>query len=96
MRDFMGSHVSQVDDHGSRQNIDGIYMTTSVHGSFRIRYYDNVDRICVDIDGPPSGGRASMQLTMDQAELLRELLEAGIADMRAAKVIELPAGGDAA
>lgn len=96
MRDSIGSHVSQTNEFGSQEDIDDIYVTTSVRGSFRIRYYDNVDRVCLDVKGPPFGGDMSMQLTLDQAELLRDLLDAGIADARAAKVIELPAGGDAA
>ncbi|MGW0054374.1 hypothetical protein [Nocardia nova] len=97
MRDFMGSHVSKVDEYGHQEDVDGVCVTTSVRGSFVVRYYDNVDKVCVDITSRQGSGDVGLQLTLDQAILLRGLLDAGIADMRAAKIVELPvAGGDAA
>ncbi|MEV6100672.1 hypothetical protein [Nocardia sp. NPDC051981] len=99
MRDFMGYHVSQVDEHGSAVNVDKVRVGTSVWGSFQVGYFENVDRICVDVvDGHPGRGRMSMQLTLEQAMLLRDLVSAGIADALAATAVEplaeLPAGGD--
>ncbi|NUS43736.1 MAG: hypothetical protein HOQ24_08630 [Mycobacteriaceae bacterium] len=65
-------------------------------GSFQVRYVDDLDKVCVKVRRFAELGGMSMQLTLNQAELLRELLDAGIADMRAAKqVLELPAGGAA-
>ncbi|OBF63929.1 hypothetical protein A9X06_09270 [Mycobacterium sp. 852002-51759_SCH5129042] len=97
MRDFMGSHVSQVDEYGRQKDVDDVFVSARVLGSFVVRYADNVDKVVVEVE-PQTGGGVMMQLTLDQATLLRELLDAGIADMRAAKIVELPAavGGDAA
>lgn len=101
MRDFMGSHVSQVDDYGYREDVDGVFVSTSVRGSFVVRYAENVGRVCVEVEPQDTSGMM-MQLTLDQAILLRDLLDAGIADMQAAGVVdaapvlELPASGDAA
>jgi hypothetical protein len=96
MRDFMGSHVSQVNEYGRQQDVDNVFVTARVHGSFVVRYAENVDRVCVEVE-PQIGVGMGMQLTLDQAILLRGLLDAGIADMRAAKIVELPAaGGEAA
>ncbi|MFE3986558.1 hypothetical protein ACFXPR_18930 [Nocardia tengchongensis] len=101
MRDFMGYHVSQVDEFGSAVDVDRIHALTSVSGSFRVRYADHIDRVCVDVvEGHPGSGRMSMQLTLEQALLLHELLSAGIADALATTTVEplaeLPAGGDSA
>ncbi|MFE3057114.1 hypothetical protein [Nocardia sp. NPDC059236] len=91
MRDFLGNHVSQVDEYGSAVDVDGIRVGTSVWGSFRVGYFENVDRICVDVlDGHPGRGRMSMQLTLEQAMLLRDLVDAGIADALAAQAITEP------
>ncbi|PPJ07833.1 hypothetical protein C5E51_16800 [Nocardia nova] len=97
MRDFMGSHVSQVDEYGRQKDVDDVFVSARVLGSFVVRYAENVDKVVVEVE-PQIGGGVMMQLTLDQATLLRELLDAGIADMRAAKIVELPAaaGGDAA
>ncbi|MBF6236645.1 hypothetical protein IU474_06075 [Nocardia otitidiscaviarum] len=92
MRDFMGNHVSQVDEYGHAVDIDRISVTTMVWGSFRVKYADHIDRVCVDVvEGPPGRADMSMQLTLAQATLLRELLDAGIADALAANVIEVDA-----
>lgn len=97
MRDFLGTHVSQVNEHGSQVDVDEVFVMTSSRGSFRVKYAANVDRVCVEVEGPPFGGSMRMQLTLAQAILLRELLDAGIADTIAATaaVLELPAGGAA-
>ncbi|QLY33293.1 hypothetical protein H0264_14575 [Nocardia huaxiensis] len=92
MRDSMGAHVSKVNSYGRQQDIDEIFVTTSVQGSFRVHYFESIDRVCVDIQGSPFGGDVSMQLSLDQAMLLRELLDAGIADAIAATKIELSGG----
>ncbi|PSR62126.1 hypothetical protein C8258_25795 [Nocardia sp. MDA0666] len=99
MQDFMGAYVSKVDKFGHQEDVDEVVATASVRGSFRVKYYANVYKVCVDVRGQLGSGDIGMQLTLDQAILLRELLAAGIADMQAAKtaqVLELPAGGDAA
>ncbi|MGW5228669.1 hypothetical protein ACWEP5_27490 [Nocardia niigatensis] len=101
MRDRIGHHVSQLDKYGDAVDADGIRVHTSVWGSFQVTYAAHIDRVCVDvIEGYPGRGRMSMQLTLEQAALLHDLLDAGIADAMAATVIEsraaLPAGGDPA
>lgn len=99
MQDFMGAHVSKVDEFRHQENVDDVVVTASVRGSFRVKYFDNVDKVCVDVYGQPYSGDLGMQLTLGQAMLLRDLLNSGIADMQAAKavqILELPAGGDAA
>ncbi|MEU6564357.1 hypothetical protein [Nocardia nova] len=101
MRDFMGSHVSQVDDYGQRQDVDDVFVSTCVRGSFVVKFADHIGKLVVRVEPQDSSGIA-MQLTLDQATLLRDLLDAGIADMQAAGVVdvapllELPASGDAA
>lgn len=96
MRDFMGSHVSQVNQYGRQEDVDDVFVGVRVHGSFVVRYADNIDKVVVEVE-PRIGIGMGMQLTLDQAILLRGLLDAGIADMRAAKIVELPAaGGEAA
>ncbi len=101
MRDFMGAHVAQVDDHGHAVDVDGVNVSTSVWGSFRVRYADHIDKVCVAVEeGYPGRASTTMQLTLEQATLLRDLLDAGIADAIAATVVEstvaLPVGGDPA
>ncbi|MEV5652930.1 hypothetical protein AB0L57_32165 [Nocardia sp. NPDC052254] len=101
MRDFMGAHVSHVNEYGHQQDVDGVFVSTIVRGSFKVRYSDNIDRLVVGVE-PETCSGMDMQLTLDQAILMRDLLDAGIADMQAAQavevaqVLELPAGGDAA
>ena len=96
MRDFMGSHVSQVNEYGRQQDVDGVVVSATVHGSFVVRYAETVDKVIVEVE-PQIGTGMTMHLTLDQATLLRCLLDAGIADMRTAKIVELPAaGGEAA
>ncbi|WP_227982718.1 hypothetical protein [Nocardia spumae] len=101
MRDFMGAHVSQINKYGHQEDVDGVFVTTSVRGSFKVRYAESIDRLVVAVE-PGTCSDMSMQLTLDQAILMRDLLDAGIADMQAAQavevaqVLELPAGGDAA
>ncbi|MFE3052697.1 hypothetical protein [Nocardia sp. NPDC059239] len=91
MRDYMGNHVSQVDKHGYAVGVDAIRMSTSVWGSFRVRYAESVDKVCVEVeDEHPGRGRMSMQLTLEQAMLLRDLVDAGIADALAAQAITEP------
>ncbi|MBF6132800.1 hypothetical protein IU501_07260 [Nocardia otitidiscaviarum] len=95
MRDFMGNHVSKVNRHGHAVGGDGVAATASVWGSFRVHFAENVDRVCVAIeDEYPGRGRMSMQLTLEQAVLLRELLDAGIEDARTAQGVEIAAGVD--
>ncbi|MEU1205490.1 hypothetical protein [Nocardia sp. NPDC005825] len=101
MRDFMGDHVSQVDKYGHAAGDDGVFMSTSVRGSFRVNYAAHIGKVCVSVeDVLRGGGRMSMQLTLEQAMLLRELVDAGIADALAATTVEplaeLPTGGDPA
>ncbi|MEU6579563.1 hypothetical protein [Nocardia sp. NPDC046763] len=101
MRDRMGNHVSQLDEFGDAVDADEICVHTSTWGSFRVVYAAHIDRVCVEVnDGYPGRGRMSMQLTLEQAALLHDLLGAGIADAMAATVIEsraaLPVGGDPA
>lgn len=89
MRDFMGNHVSHVNEYGHAVGGDGVNATASVWGSFRVHFAENIDRVCVAIeDECPGRGRMSMQLTLEQAVLLRGLLDAGIEDARAAKFID--------
>ncbi|MGW0245509.1 hypothetical protein ACWDYH_02605 [Nocardia goodfellowii] len=94
MRDFMGAHVSQVDEHGWQADVDGIYASSSVRGSFRVEYADNIDKLVVLV-AARAGDSMRMHLSLSQALLLRELLDAGIAEMPTATVLELPAGGAA-
>ncbi|MEV6070054.1 hypothetical protein AB0L82_26210 [Nocardia sp. NPDC052001] len=100
MRDFMGKHVSQVDKYGHAVDVDGIRVLMSVLGSFRVYYAAHIDRVCVTVEGRPGRGDMSLQLTLEQAALLRDLVAAGIADAMAATLVEVPAelaaGGDAA
>ncbi|WP_306364629.1 hypothetical protein [Nocardia sp. CC227C] len=92
MRDFMGNHVSQVDKYGHAVDADRISVTTMVWGSFRVKYADHIDRVCVEVvAGHPGWADMSMQLTLEQATLLRSLLDAGIADALAANVVEVDA-----
>lgn len=89
MRDFMGNHVSQVDARGTAVDGDGIHVLTTTLGSFQVHYAAHIDRICVDVVGGGTyHGRTTMQLTLDQAMLLRTLLDAGIADAIAATTVE--------
>ncbi|MEC3957526.1 hypothetical protein VMT65_31145 [Nocardia sp. CDC153] len=97
MRDFMGANVSQVDEFGHQVDVDDIFATSHVRGSFNVRYQRNVDRLIVTVTSR-SFDEMGMQLTLEQATLLLELLGAGIADMStdipsAEPVLELPAGG---
>ncbi|MFE3028716.1 hypothetical protein [Nocardia tengchongensis] len=97
MRDFMGNHVSQVDVHGHQADVDKIHVSTTTLGSFRVRYAAHIDKVCVEvIEGYPGMARTAMQLTLEQAALLHDLLDGGIADAMAATVVELPAVGDPA
>ncbi|WP_280266704.1 hypothetical protein [Nocardia wallacei] len=97
MRDFMGTHVSQVNEYGSQIDVDGVFASVCVRGSFAVRYAKNVDKVIVAVGSDPCS-EMRLQLSLDEANLLRELLDAGIADALAATVVELelPAGGDAA
>ncbi|WP_280373991.1 hypothetical protein [Nocardia wallacei] len=78
-------------------DVDNVHVSTAVQGSFRIKYWDHIDRVCVHVGTSLGNGDMTMQLTLDQAVLLRTLLDAGIADaVDASSVHALPAGGDAA
>ncbi|MEV6769926.1 hypothetical protein AB0N05_14995 [Nocardia sp. NPDC051030] len=97
MRDFLGAHVSNVNEYGGQVDTDGVFATSSVRGSFKVRYASNIERLVVSVTSN-CFDEMGMQLTLEQATLLRELLSAGIADMVAATksvppVLELPAGG---
>ncbi|MFE3229860.1 hypothetical protein [Nocardia sp. NPDC059228] len=97
MRDFMGANVSHVDEYGHQADVDDVFATSHVRGSFRVRYARNIARIVVTVTSA-SFDEMGMQLTLEQATLLQELLGAGIADMSAdtptvEAVLELPAGG---
>ncbi|MEU8900699.1 hypothetical protein AB0C65_32880 [Nocardia sp. NPDC048505] len=97
MRDFMGAHVSRVSKHGYQDDVDGVYATNTVRGSFRVHYADNIDQLVVSVTAQ-AGDEMRMHLSLGQAILLRDLLDAGIADMKAsttATMLELPSGGAA-
>ncbi|MFC9897276.1 hypothetical protein ACFVMC_26605 [Nocardia sp. NPDC127579] len=98
MRDFMGAHVSRIDDFNTQVDVDKVYINSSVRGSFRVKYSAQIDKICVGVESRPGIGDTTMQLTLTQAKLLRDLLDDGIADAIAAlpaPVLELPSGGAA-
>ncbi|KZM73307.1 hypothetical protein AWN90_32105 [Nocardia terpenica] len=83
MRTVYGSHRTGVDD-------DVLVTMAARHVSFEVHYFRG--KVHVDL-----GSSCGMQLTVEQAVALRQLLDAGIADaLAAATVLELPAGGDPA
>lgn len=94
MRDHFGNHVSQLDEHGFPVDIDDVFVTSSVRGSFQVRYADNIDKVCLSVERFGARADVTMQLTLEQAVLLRALLAAGIADAIAASSERpaLPAG----
>lgn len=95
MRDFLGAHVSQTDEFGNPADVDGVHVSIRVAGSFQVTYAENVDRICLSVARWTDHSEMRMQLTLQQATLLRELLAAGIADALAAAATEPPALPDA-
>lgn len=98
MRDFMGHHVSQVDKYGYAADVDDICVSTHVRGSFCTRYAENVGKVCVEVRRFAGDGDMTMQLSVEQAILLRELLDGAIGDALEATTVEVPAalpvGGD--
>lgn len=79
MRNDYGDHVSGQDD--------DVCTNIRVFGSFEVRYFGHIDRVCVEVRGKQGWARMSMQLTLEQAQLLRDLVDAGIADAVAAKAV---------
>jgi hypothetical protein len=92
MRDSWGAHVSHIDEYGHQVDLDDVHTSMRVHGSFAVRYYANADRTVITV-GTNACSEMRMQLPLDQAIVLRELLDAGITDALAATVVELPTGG---
>lgn len=97
MRDKRGKHVTAVDKFGYGVVSDEFTVGLSIHGSFAVHYAAHIDRVCVKVmtDGITYAGM-DMQLPVEKAIVLRDLLDAGIADALAATVVELPAGDGAA
>ncbi|WP_280254945.1 hypothetical protein [Nocardia wallacei] len=97
MRDKLGNHVTAVDKHGYGAVSKEFSVSLSVHGSFAVQYYAHIDRVCVDVltNGSTYAGM-DMQLPVEQAIVLRDLLTAGIADALAATAVEPSAEGGAA
>lgn len=91
MRDFLGAHVSQTDEFGHPADVDGVQVSVYVTGSFQVKYAKHIDRICLSVARWTGHGDMRMQLTLQQATLLRKLLDAGIADALTAPASELPA-----
>ncbi|MFI5535881.1 hypothetical protein ACIA5H_05765 [Nocardia sp. NPDC051900] len=85
LRDYVGHYVIAASESGVPVDT-GVSANIMVHGSFRVRYAANVDRVCVRVSPASSSAYAemSMQLTLEQATGLRALLDAGIADALAA------------
>lgn len=78
--EFLGDYVIASDD--TAKPVDtGVRATIGTHGSFRTRYAGNVDRVIVEL-GPLHSALTTlrMQLTVEQAVGLRDLLQAAIAD----------------
>lgn len=83
MKTFYGAHVTGIDD-------DVLVTMAMHHVSFEVHHFQGKVHVYF-------GTSCGMQLTVEQAIGLRELLDAGIADaVDAASVRALPAGGDAA
>lgn len=85
MRDVLGNHVPAVDQHGHPADTMDVWVTAAVRGSFQVSYADHIDKVCVGVRRFAECGDMSMQLTLDQATTLRDLIDAGIADAIAAK-----------
>ncbi|GAB2666407.1 hypothetical protein [Nocardia goodfellowii] len=102
MRDYLGHHVTSTNQFGSPDACDAA-VGISVHGSFAVSYAEHIDKVCLKVDALQSSTFAgmSMQLSVEKAIALRDLLDAGIDDALAAtsvdeaSVLELPSGGAA-
>ncbi|MCU1646407.1 MAG: hypothetical protein JWN03_6682 [Nocardia sp.] len=87
MRDNFDNHVTTLDGHGYAADVDNVAVSISVRGSFRVKYFAPLDKVCLDVCRWGEYGDMSTQLTVEQAIALRDLLDAGIADARVAKAL---------
>ncbi|MGX1774795.1 hypothetical protein ACWIGW_21960 [Nocardia brasiliensis] len=85
MRDRWGNHVPAVDQHGHPADTLDVWVNTAVRGSFQVSYAERIDKVCVGVRRFAECGDMTMQLTLEQATTLRDLIDAGIADAIAAK-----------
>ncbi|KIA61255.1 hypothetical protein FG87_31950 [Nocardia vulneris] len=63
-----------------------VWVTAAVRGSFQVKYAEHIDKVCVAVRRFAEYGDMTMQLTLEQATTLRDLIDAGITDAIAAKV----------
>ncbi|WP_227984546.1 hypothetical protein [Nocardia spumae] len=84
----MGDYVTELDERGDAADT-GIRTSIAVHGSFRVTYAEHIDRVCVEVAPNKSSAFAqlSMQLTLEQAAGLRDMLDAAMSDYLAAHVV---------
>lgn len=88
-----GAWVTEIDKYGAAADT-GIAAGIHVHGSFRVRYAENVDKVVVELAPATSSAFAglSMQLSAAQAYQLRQLLDAALEDTAYAYRREIEAG----
>ncbi|WP_104363638.1 hypothetical protein [Nocardia nova] len=87
-KSVLNEYVTEVDEVGYPADT-GINTRISVHGSFRVQYAAHIDRVCVEVAPNRSSAFAqmSMQLTLEQAADLRDMLDAAMSDYVAAQVV---------
>ncbi|MGW5517095.1 hypothetical protein [Nocardia africana] len=96
-KNHLGQYFTEADKHGFPVDTN-VSADIAVHGSFRVGYAANIDRVCVDVRPNESSAYAgmSMHLTLEQAAGLRDMLDAAMSDYLAAHVVSplaIEAGG---
>lgn len=96
-KNHLGQYFTEADKYGFPADTD-VSADISVHGSFRVGYAANIDRVCVKVqpNEPSAYAAMSMQLTLEQAAALRDMLDAAMSDYLAAHVVSplaIEAGG---
>ncbi|WP_330182737.1 hypothetical protein OHB26_03195 [Nocardia sp. NBC_01503] len=83
MRNLFGHHVSGAVD-------DGVHIVSQVGGSFEVYYGQFLELVVLELRAHQHGaGMASMAMTVDQAVLLRDLIDAAITDAKAMKPLRV-------
>lgn len=66
---------------------DEVHVRTWIYGSFEVHYAEHIDKVIVQVRCDGGWAVMSMQLTTDQATILRDLVDAGITEAEAAKAV---------